>query len=499
MSFNILIKDPYRLAVEGASGGQNTVLYDAAGIPSQMYVIPRFDIISVDPTAMYIPFTSVTASGSPDVNTREIVYTAHGLTAGDVITIVGERPSSDWHGQDVVVSSVPDVNTFRIQTNPVAAIAWGDINETGMWIQGLMGHGIHPAFICGPHETYSPGYKSEIFVGQFRSSIINNTFHSLPRTLVQDQVGYDYDYIRQSMIVKGPGWHAMNLWEWSAIAFQILSNETTVRGIGTSSSYDYGDNRYLGIDRSVRSPNASYPYETVTPAYNLTSNDYYTGSGPKSFRHNNDFTGISDIVSPNGEFIGGIFIHSGQIRFNSFNSFEAERKYGITSAANTLEWTQDGVGGGGNGWLSFKEPSAGGICDIIGTSDGLASDYSGLAHSSSWNQYPPSSTLDFHAESLADSNYDDLVRLMRLSLMASGGIWRAVSTANQTAKEAVITGGFPSDELATAAGDSTFYFMQRGVGDSSTGSGTADNVGGPFGFNVRKYDNLEAPRVAFIP
>ncbi|WP_422448179.1 SUMF1/EgtB/PvdO family nonheme iron enzyme [Thermoanaerobacterium sp. DL9XJH110] len=44
------IKDSYRQAVEAASGGKNTVLYDDLGYPSIMTVVPRFKLSDIDPS-----------------------------------------------------------------------------------------------------------------------------------------------------------------------------------------------------------------------------------------------------------------------------------------------------------------------------------------------------------------------------------------------------------------------------------------------------------------
>lgn len=47
MSFIFSVKDTYRQAVESATGGKNTVLYDDKGNPSIMVVVPRFDLSDV--------------------------------------------------------------------------------------------------------------------------------------------------------------------------------------------------------------------------------------------------------------------------------------------------------------------------------------------------------------------------------------------------------------------------------------------------------------------
>lgn len=47
MSFVLSIKDTYRQAVEAATGGKNTVMYDDKGNPSIMVMVPRFNISDV--------------------------------------------------------------------------------------------------------------------------------------------------------------------------------------------------------------------------------------------------------------------------------------------------------------------------------------------------------------------------------------------------------------------------------------------------------------------
>lgn len=48
MPITISIPDALRQAVEAASGGRNTVLYDAKGYPSIMVVIPKFNLQDID-------------------------------------------------------------------------------------------------------------------------------------------------------------------------------------------------------------------------------------------------------------------------------------------------------------------------------------------------------------------------------------------------------------------------------------------------------------------
>ncbi|AZF90200.1 MAG: hypothetical protein BPH100C_137 [Phage 5P_2] len=59
MPFVFSIKDAYRQAVEAASGGKNTVLYDDLGQPSIMVRIPKFllsDVIAGAPSTPHPAF-----------------------------------------------------------------------------------------------------------------------------------------------------------------------------------------------------------------------------------------------------------------------------------------------------------------------------------------------------------------------------------------------------------------------------------------------------------
>jgi hypothetical protein len=64
MSFVFSIKDTYRQAVEAATGGKNTVMYDDKGNPSVMVVIPRFNIGDVIPGGSASPHPAFVVNGA---------------------------------------------------------------------------------------------------------------------------------------------------------------------------------------------------------------------------------------------------------------------------------------------------------------------------------------------------------------------------------------------------------------------------------------------------
>lgn len=63
MAFILSIKDTYRQAVEAATGGKNTVMYDAQGNPSVMVRIPKFNLSDVITGAPATPHPAFIVNG----------------------------------------------------------------------------------------------------------------------------------------------------------------------------------------------------------------------------------------------------------------------------------------------------------------------------------------------------------------------------------------------------------------------------------------------------
>lgn len=63
MAFIFSIKDSYRQAVEAASGGKNTVMYDDKGNPSIMVMVPRFNLSDVIDGAPNVPHPAFIVNG----------------------------------------------------------------------------------------------------------------------------------------------------------------------------------------------------------------------------------------------------------------------------------------------------------------------------------------------------------------------------------------------------------------------------------------------------
>lgn len=217
----IIVKDARREAVEAASGGAMTVLYDDLNNPSYMFRLTPFNLEDIDP-----------------------VY----------------------------------------------------------------GTGVHPAF-------YVNGVlKKEIFIGAFQSKVISSRACSLPGANPTTDV--NFDTAKTYCTSKGAGWHLMTNWEWAAVALWCLKNGFQPRG-----NTDYG-----------RSHETGYKYETGSRVDNLApgttsgTGRTLTGSGPASWRHNNTFNGIADLVGNIWEWQDGLKVIDGMIYMptdNNYNLAEA--------------------------------------------------------------------------------------------------------------------------------------------------------------------------------
>jgi formylglycine-generating enzyme len=231
--------DSLRAAVEGATGGRVTVLYDDRGLPSYMVRIPKFNIEDVDP------------------------------------------------GSD-------------------------------------MGSGVHPAFVVGGVE------KDEIWIGQHAASVKGSRAVSLPGE--DPAASLDYDEAVAYCTAKGPGWHLMTNWEWSAVALLCLKNEFQPRG-----NTNYGRHHDQTHETAVRQ-------DGVAPGTASGTARTLTGSGPATWRHDGQFAGICDLVGNVWEWVGGFKLVDGRIYMPADNNYGlAEGSWPATSVY------MDGTAGGSSG------------------------------------------------------------------------------------------------------------------------------------------------------
>ena len=271
MPFVFSIKDSYRQAVEAATGGKNTVMYDDRGNPSIMVAVPRFNI-------------------------------------SDVIDGAPNTP--------------------------------------------------HPAFIVNGVT------KDMIYISKYQNIVHDSRAYSLP---MQDpRAAITFDAAVAACNAKGTGWHLMTNAEWAAIALWCKKNGFMPRG-----------NNNFGSDHGA-------PFEKgrQTTASSGQTNRVATGSGPRSWAHDNSNEGIFDLNGNVWEWVGGLRTNGGEIQIIVDNN--AAITGADQSAASPL-WkaiaAADGaiVEPGTAGTLKYDATTAGGngaaqLSDVItNQSDGTGS------------------------------------------------------------------------------------------------------------------------------
>lgn len=161
-------------------------------------------------------------------------------------------------------------------------------------IDASLGTGTHPAFIVNGVE------KSEIFIGQYQGIVKDNNLLSIPGVL--PTTGANFDQFRQWAANNGPGWHLMTNAEWAAISLWCWKNGFLPRG-----NTNWGRSHDTPYETGRRGDNGQ-------PGSATGKGMTYTGSGPASWRHNGQPSGIADLNGNVLEWIGGLRLNEGEIQ-----------------------------------------------------------------------------------------------------------------------------------------------------------------------------------------
>jgi hypothetical protein len=232
---------------------------------------------------------------------------------------------------------------------------------------------LHPAFVVT--SVRKPGF----WVGAYQAKVISGRACSLPgqdpTTLVT------FDQAKSYCTAKGAGWHLMTAWEWAAVALWCLKNSFQPRG-----NTNYGRSHAATYETGTRVDGGTPGSSSGTPRTR-------TGSGPASWRHNNSFVGIADLVGNIFEWNDGYKTVNGQMYFPNDNDFNlAESSW----PAQNAYWDGTVSGGGGAPVLSNATP-------VNVTTD---STYNSIIGESGWR------SLTYSA------NYDTIALALRQKLAA---------------------------------------------------------------------------------
>lgn len=156
--------------------------------------------------------------------------------------------------------------------------------------------GTHPAFIINGVE------KDKIYIGTYPGIIKNGEFVSQPNTNVAE--GPSVATLLTAVRALGNGHHLCTYAEHSLLKMQAWASQKHVQG-----------NTYFGrsgldatqFGRRVDGASAVAGITTGIPKI-------FTGSGPVTFRHNNRYSGVSDVVGNRPEFSVGLRLVNTEIQ-----------------------------------------------------------------------------------------------------------------------------------------------------------------------------------------
>lgn len=130
--------------------------------------------------------------------------------------------------------------------------------------------------------------------------------YSLP--LQDPTTGINFDTARGYCENKGNGWHIATNAEWAWIALQCRKNGFMPRG-----NNNYGKDHSRPDEKGI----VTYTYTDNGTLYN---GRVATGSGPKSWAHNNDASGVWDLNGNVYEWMGGYRTVAGEIQIIPYNN-----------------------------------------------------------------------------------------------------------------------------------------------------------------------------------
>ena len=175
---------------------------------------------------------------------------------------------------------------------------------------------VHPAFIINGQEI------DEIYISKYQNIIVNDCAYSLPG---QDPAtSLNFDRALTVCANKGAGFHLMTNAEWAAIALWCRKNSCMPKG-----------NNNYGKD-STESTYDAIPATRETTGDNIGRiNRVLTGTGPVSWSHNNDRSGIWDLNGNVHEWVGGYRTFAGEIQILANNNAADSS---LSQAENSAQW-----------------------------------------------------------------------------------------------------------------------------------------------------------------
>lgn len=180
------------------------------------------------------------------------------------------------------------------------------------------------------------------YVSKYQNIVKDDRAYSLPYQA--PAVNMTIDQARAYCENKGDGFHLMTNAEWAAVALWCKKHDCMPYG---NNNAEYGD-YYNTLDKGAPMPIYDDSYADNVP-YTAT------GSGPKNWFHNNDFSGIADLNGNVCEWVGGLRLNAGEIQVIPDNDAAQAVDQGADSALwKAISQTGAMVAPGTAGTLKFN-------------------------------------------------------------------------------------------------------------------------------------------------